>query len=246
MSSADDLKTYKKDGGSWYESYAGRATVKSTMVVMPSTFPNPLSQSKSIYSRRLIFDVSTSTVQKFYERRGIKVVISGPSGLGATGGLLFGALVLWLIAHKDLLKFIPFLFRLAQTAFRKYKQLKHDHDLAVLRSTNYRLRLDLMLHINEGEASEDLVPYLQQLIASAPSLIKRLKNKLPYVEHEISFTVYDLKSEAQISIDLSSTDRVATFSSAISKLGKVKPSDQFVSLRVKKGKFWDKVTVNKK
>lgn len=246
MSSADDLKTYKKDGENWYESYAGKSTAKSTMVIMPSTFPNPLSQSKSIYSRRLIFDLSTSIVQKFYEQRGIKVLISGPQGLGATGGLLFGAFVLWLIAHKDLLKFIPFLFRLAQTVFRKYKHLKRNHDLAVLRSTNYRLRLDLMLHIDEGYISEDLVPYLQQLVASVPSLKKHLKNKLPYVEHEISLAVYDLRSEARIFIDLSSTDRVATFSSAISRLGKVKPSDQWVSLRVKKGRLWDNITVYKK
>jgi hypothetical protein len=145
--------------------------------------------------------------------------------------------VSWIIKHVELLKPIPLLFNISKKILEFYKRQKENADLAVLRSLRFKIHLDLSLYIDEGESSNDLIPYLQQLASTSLDLKALLDHDVRYAEYYINFNVYDTNSDRKATADLANLYDRSVLLRVIKKLSKVDASKEFVNVQVIKSKL---------
>lgn len=243
MNHKEELSRLEQNTIIYDDSYSSKyVETKQRLVILATNYPNVLCNDKTIYNRCHIFSSTTSTIKNFYESRGIKCVIVGPTGLGASAFQIFGPITQWIIDQKDLLKFMPMLFNIIKMVFKRYLKYKEDKNEALLRSVKFRIRLNLTLYIDEGQSSKDLIPYVQQLVSSSMEMTKQLDQKMDYVDYFISYTVNDLRSDNSSWVNLSNNISTSAIGKVIYKLSKKKPSAKNAHVSVSKWLFWTKVS----
>lgn len=241
--SAEYLEGIKKYGKGWYRSYAGsRSAQKHTLVITPLNYPNILHDNKSIYPRRAVFDKATEEARLFYESRGLKVIIAGPEGLGGDESLfgeLLGAILAagswvaaWVSAHPGigiLSKLLPvgrsikaWLLRSAET-----RRLK------AIRSVRTGISLSICLYIDEGAPSDDIIPYVEQLLLSASDLSGEFTEKMGYLMVRIDCTVCDIRSDRSVYVEVKEFTP-KQLQKTFRKLRKSNPNQEKVRIEIKR------------
>lgn len=242
--SAQNLRTYKKNGAEWYKFYSADREGLREMIITVTTYPSPLQQAPSMYSRKSVFDKVSVTTKQYYESVGIKSTISGPEGIGATGGELTSQLLQWVLDHKDILKFIPSIFALSRLLYDKYRSYKVDKKTASLRKKRFQVSLSLALYINNHDKTSDIVGYSQQLLAGLESLQVRLNQAIPQADIHFNCYVYDVNSNKKAAFYIEEAEPHQV-TSIISKLGKLSPSIESVSVSLRKRIIGTKIILSK-
>jgi hypothetical protein len=220
----------------WYDFYVNTPnTPKSILVVVASTYPNPLEYMSSIYDKKSMFDKSINVVESYYESRGIKVVISGPEGLGGIGADSFNLLVQWFIDNKNIIKIAPPIYKVSRILLSHYKKIRSERLIISQRRIRPKIHINLALYIDDADPDEDLIPYAQQLVISTKNLAKELDEKVSYAEFYIGCNITNIASGEVIQIELLDTKTDMLLMRVVKRLGKLKPAPGYRALVYKKG-----------
>jgi hypothetical protein len=230
-----DLNTFRENGENFYDSYLeSQDNVKRDIVIMQTSYPDVLHANSSIYSRKHIYDLVWSISKQFYEERGLNVIKTGPSGLGATAGIMnwLGQIVQWAQLHKDILSLVKPLYVLLIFVYKKYQSGVANKSARQLRSKLPKISLSIELYIDESSKVEDLIAYAEQLTISLNELYSRLPS---YIDIFLHASVSDVHSTKRISIFFSNLMSDSIVSKVIKKLDSSKIESNRIDLHVKRG-----------
>lgn len=233
-----NLDTLIKHCSDWYDSYSSHTNPRiETIVITPVTHPNPLEQRPSIYPRKVVFDGVTSVAKEYYEERGIRTIVSGPEGLGATGGESLSTFTQWIIDNKDFLRFAPMISTISKRVYGRYRRHKEGRRLMALRAVKYQIGLSIDLYFEDKDQEADIVVYLQQLLTSYLVLARQLEHRVPQADVYVSFRVLDLVSDRYAETHLESMNNESVITAIVSKLNRESSSLNNISVSVGKNFF---------
>ena len=241
------LEQTKAESQSWYKGYlSAHVKNKNTLVATMSVYPNPLLPWDSVYPMEKSYDTASKIVSAYYENRGIDCIITGPIGLGATGGFEFGLLISWIVEHKDLINYIPPLYKFGKRLFQNYRNYKNEKSVRLIRSTRPKIKLDLCLYLEKTHSDIDPVPYVQQLVLSYVDLFKELSNNLDYVAFHPIFTVVVMNEDRVFVVDLTENPDFKHVNQVVKALIKVSSSSEAIRMQYKNRSIGRKIIVDKK
>lgn len=230
------IKKYAKD---WYDSYSQRRDVHSTLVITVSTYPSPIQDYKSIYPLGAVIGQVSQIASAFYTRKGISTIIAGPEGLGADALIPFAALFnygkaayVWLNNHS-LSLITQFLLPLGKHFRRWLINYAETQRIKRIRELKPQIQINFQLFVAKN-LSEDLVPFAQQLLVSAPDLLSELNKKMPHVNVYLKYIVKVSGSDNWLAVDVNANKLGSKkIYRALKQLDKVQPDQWRKAITIK-------------